>query len=398
MSKNILHNKSIGKPIVKKNYKENININGHVYSIYTDNRTKSSRIDVHHYKIGDLHRPWYFYGDINDKEMRNNNINNVSLIYDIKDEIIDLSKKNVNFTSYYYDETSPNMDYLVDTFKNEEQKELVICEKHYSKNANNLFFKNCELDDLRVFEGHHRLTALKRTKKILYARIYYSYNLNIPISIEKHYNSSYCEDLWNIYKKIFDEETMKPWFKLEQFNNLKSLAKYDILQKCINFILSLNINIKNGLDIGCAEGAYTYLFSKKLNILNMTGLDSEPSRIIRAFLSKYYYNLKNIDFRVEKIENFNYDKYDFISCLSVTHHLNNPMKIMEKICKNKKIVILENRIKNNTQEQKNNINNVISIKTFIDFNFTEELSKKLNMSFKLIGNMSDRYFYVLYKK
>ena len=168
--------------------------------------------------------------------------------------------------------------------------------------------------------------------------------------------------------------------------------------ECIKFALSLNIKIDNGLDIGCAEGAYTYFFANKLGISNMTGLDSEPARIIRGYLAKYFYNLKNINFRTDLIENFEYDNYDFISCLSVTHHLKEPMKTMEKICKNKKLIILENRVKDYTDDQKSNIENVCSIKDFIDEKFTHELADKLKMNYKFIGNEGDRYFYVMYGK
>jgi 2-polyprenyl-3-methyl-5-hydroxy-6-metoxy-1,4-benzoquinol methylase len=387
--------KKVGKPLVFKNYSENISINNHNYTIFTDNRTKSSRIDVHNYKIGDLHRPWYFYGSKN-REMSNTNTNNISLIYDIKDKVLYPNKQKIGITGFYY-----NINHYkcyTNLFTKDEQYELVICEKHFSNNANTLKFKNCELDDLRVFEGLHRVVSLSEINKHIFAKIYYSYNIDLPnIDIKKHYNSIYTKDLWNIYKNKFNRNSMLPWFKLEQFSNLASLPKYNILSKCMDFIQGLNITLNKGIDIGCAEGAYTYLFSKILKVKHMIGLDSEPARIIRGYLAKYYYNLQNIDFRTDLLESYNYDEYDFVSCLSVTHHLNNPMQIMEKICKNKKIIILENRIKKNTANQKKNINDVSSIKDFIDETFTERLSKKVNMSFKLIGNTGDRYFYVLFK-
>jgi len=396
----------VTEPNVEKNYTESILINDHNYTFYTDNRARSSRIDVQNYKIGDLHKPWYFYGDKNQKHLPNFNTNNFSLLYDIKDCIFDLSQTKIGFTSFHYTPNSKGFDKMVDTFTKEEQKELIVCEKHFSKNANNLKFKknffqkNSNLDDLRVFEGHHRVVALKKLKRKVHARVYYSYNIDGPtIDIPKHYNSPYNPELWNVYKKIFDKKSnAQPWFKLNQFKDLETSKKYNILTKCINFVLSLNIKLDNGLDIGCAEGVYTNLFSKKLQVKNMTGLDSEPARIIRGYLAKYYYNLQNINFRTELLENFNYDKYDFISCLSVTHHLDDPMTTMEKICKNKKIIILENRLKDNTNVQKKLIGDVCSIRDFIDDKFTQKLAEKINMDFKLIGNQGDRYFYVLYPK
>ena len=132
-------------------------------------------------------------------------------------------------------------------------------------------------------------------------------------------------------ERSFDKDIAQPWFKLSDFKNLELTPKYNILMECIKFAKSLDIKIDNGLDIGCAEGAYTYLFSNKFGVSNMTGLDSEPARIIRGYLAKYFFNLKNINFRTDLIENFKYDNYDFISCLSVTHHLKDPMKTMEKI-------------------------------------------------------------------
>jgi len=396
--------KKYPEPIVNKNFKEKIFINGNTYEIYTDNRAKSSRIDIHYYKIGDFHKPWYFYGDRKNKHLPNYDTNNFSLIYDIRNHIFDLEKNKIKFTSFSKTPDSKGMDKLIDVFREEDQQEYIICEKHFSKNANNLKFKknffkkNSELDDLRVFEGHHRLVAFEKLKRKIYARVYYSYNIDGPnIDIPKHYNSAYSPELWNVYKDIFNKDVAQPWFKLEQFKHLNTTPKFQILMKCIQFILSLNIKLNYGLDIGCAEGAYTYLFSKELGVAKMKGIDSEPARIIRAYLAKYYYNLENLDFKANEVETFDFEGYDFISCLSVTHHLEDPMNIMEKICKNKKIIILENRIKDNTETQSTQIKQVCSLKDFIDHNFTEKLSKKIGMNYKHIGNDGDRHFYVLYQ-
>ena len=393
-----IKNKTIGKPIVKEHSLETIQIGEHSYPIYTDNRTIKGRIDIHSKKIGDLWRPWYFFGDTTSDEMRNDTINDICLIYDIKDTIIDLSTNKVNFTSYYYDRKAKDMDYLVDILSREEQKELIICEKQFTNNATNLSFKECNSNDLRVFEGHHRVTALEILGRRAYARIYYSYNMTMPINIEHHYNSPYTSDLWNVYKNVFDPETMSPWFKLNQFNHINSLPKYNILMKCVEFALSQNISLDKGLDIGCAEGAYTYLFQDKLRVKHMTGLDSEPARIIRGYLAKYYYNLQNIDFITGMLEDFSYDDYDFISCLSVTHHLDNPLDVMEKICKNKKVVFLENRIVHSDNSHQSNVNDVCSIRQFIDKDFTAKLASRVNMEYKFIGNDGDRYFYVMFQK
>ena len=393
-----IKNKTIGKPIVKENSLETIQIGEHSYPIYTDNRTMKGRIDIHSKKIGDLWRPWYFFGDTTNDEMRNDTINDICLIYDIKDTIIDLSTNKVNFTSYYYDRTTKDMDYLVDILNREEQKELIICEKQFTNNATNISFKECNSNDLRVFEGHHRVTALEILGRRAYARIYYSYNMTMPINIEHHYNSPYTSDLWNVYKNVFDPETMSPWFKFDQFKHTNSLPKYNILMKCVEFALSQNISLDKGLDIGCAEGAYTYLFQDKLRVKHMTGLDSEPARIIRGYLAKYYYNLQNIDFITGMLEDFSYDDYDFISCLSVTHHLDNPLDVMEKICKNKKVVFLENRIVHSDNSHQTNVDSVCSIKQFIDKDFTSKLAQRVNMEYKLIGNEGDRYFYVMFQK
>lgn len=129
---NTMKNKTIGKPIVKENSLETIRIGEHSYPIYTDNRTMKGRIDIHSKNIGDLWRPWYFFGDTTNDEMRNDTINDICLIYDIKDTIIDLSANKVNFTSYYYDRTAKDMNYLVDILNIEEQKELIICEKQFT--------------------------------------------------------------------------------------------------------------------------------------------------------------------------------------------------------------------------------------------------------------------------
>ena len=109
-----MSNLVVGKPIAKKNFIENILINGHSYQVYTDNRTKSSRIDIHNYNIGDLHKPWYFYGDKKMKEMPNHNTNNISLIYDIKDQVFDLSNTKIGFTSFKYTPKSKGMENLID--------------------------------------------------------------------------------------------------------------------------------------------------------------------------------------------------------------------------------------------------------------------------------------------
>nr|QBK88382.1 MAG: methyltransferase [Mimivirus LCMiAC01] len=391
-----IKNKSISKPIVQKSFTENILINGHNYIIHTDNRTKESRIDTHYYKIGDLYRPWYYYGSSENKEFPDTSTNNIGLIYDIKDMV--LAPEDIKFTSFLNDSNDKQFQKYTHLFKTEEQTELIICEKHYSKNANTLEFKECSLDDLRVFEGHHRLMLLKKAGKKIYSRVYFVYNMKLPVDIKYHYDSVYDIELWNIYQKIFSKNNncFEPWFKLEMFKNLNRTPKYGMLQKCISFINTLNIKCKNGVDIGCAEGCYTYMFAKNLGI-NMIGIDSEPARIVRGHLAKYYYNLENVDFKASLIDDFTYDKYDFVSCLSVTHHLDDPFDTMLKILKNKKIVVLENRIKHGTKAQKDNIKNVCSIRNFIDENFTKNICSELGYNYKLIGNFGDRYFYVIYK-
>jgi len=216
-----------------------------------------------------------------------------------------------------------------------------------------------------------------------------------PFSAKNSYESNFSNILWKHYQT---EETKKPVFSLEQYQNPKLSTKYKYIIKCLEFIKSLQISLSLGIDIGCAEGLYTQLISKELNI-KMHGIDIEKARIIRALLAKNITKNSNIAFNVANWLSFDilkiYKNYDFCAALSILHHVNDMHDFLENISENKKVMIIEARVKNETKK----INSGSMIK-FHSLQNTVNTFKKLKFKHKLIevgGVEKDRHFFVLWK-
>lgn len=82
------------------------------------------------------------------------------------------------------------------------------------------------------------------------------------------------------------------------------------------------------LDIGCHSGKFTYEISKKIPKTKMYGIDISKEAI--EYAKKNY---KKISFKVARAEKlpFRNDAFDFITCLEVMEHIENPTLVLKEI-------------------------------------------------------------------
>lgn len=101
----------------------------------------------------------------------------------------------------------------------------------------------------------------------------------------------------------------------------------------------------NILEVGCANGAYTFEFSKLG--FKMTGLDLSEQNILEAQKRSVIYGISNISFIVGDAENMNIipnESFDGVLSISALRYVPNPQKAineMYRIMKNNKKIIID---------------------------------------------------------
>ena len=360
-----------------------------------DNRNVA-RKDVWLCSIGDLYKPWYYVKWANGgvKEPTKS----ICLVYDITEEEM-IPTKDILTTSFQLDPRGEHLSHYYS--KNLErdlaavgQKEAIVCLKHYNKDsgAKITFRDGAQIDSLRCYEGHHRLVTLEKMNKDVRAITYKLYDIDEPMDISKHYNSIYDDSFWSTFQT---KDNRKPWFPLQSFEKPQVTPKYQVLIKCFDFIKSLNKTFKKGIDIGCSEGAYTQLASKILDI-PMTGIDSEPGRIIRGLLSQigktHSIKYQVLNWTSDKAYE-TYNENDFLMALSITHHIENLEEFLQKALRTKQVAIIEARLRNQyTKINKGSIIGIHSREFFMD------ILQKIGMQYKHIQTIhGDRNFFVLWR-
>lgn len=352
------------------------------------------RIDPSPDMVGEIYQPWYFFKTQQISSPKN--IEQACLIY--KMERLSLDPNETPATSFL---KIPSKEHkkeylnpqLVESIKREGQQSAIICTKHYTSDApvNVGFLEDPKLEKIHVFEGHHRVIATSELKIPVIADVYYFYHMDLPINYNKYFNSSYDNSFWSPFQQ---PQHRSPWFSEENFLNLSTTYKSNHLDSCFKEILSKNLNLNNGIDIGCAEGAYSVHASEKLNI-PILGIDSEPGRIIRGQLMRHKHQF-NTKFMVSDWLKFkNYDSYDFAMLLSILHHVNagEEESFLENVLNNKKAAIIEVRISEQDRIIKSG-----SIKQIRTRSFYEALFSKLGFTYNFSSIKDDRAFYCIYKK
>ena len=362
-------------------------------NIKEDNR-RNQRIDPNHCGIGDLYRPWFFFDDPDTGST--SGTNHVCLIYNKYNAELDTA--DIHATSFLTDVRGEsrdeyNRDTLRESIKENGQLVPIVVTDHYTVNTNkpiDPLLNDPELNDLHCFEGHHRLVCCEELERKVKAEVYCLYHMDLPIDYSKHYNSNYSSSFWSDAQT---EDSKGVWFSEAAFDSLANDHKKEHLDLCLRFVRSLNLNLEHGIDIGCAEGAYSFWAAGKL-ANKMTGVDLELGRIVRGLIMRAKHKRIDVDFFSSPWGEVDYSPYDFAMGLSILHHMEDPAIFLHKVAKNKKAMILEVRMKD--QYQAINRGTVLGINTR---EYYEAIFKELGMKAKLIsGPLSpDRFFYVLWK-
>lgn len=369
--------------------------------VYRDNRNIGRR-DLQLCGIGDLYVPWYYYRDLGNHQTDTpRDIPNICLVVKVTHE------------SYAPEELYPSCFREMGTYVAEElkaslketgQQVAVDVIQHYGDDVPDAlrFIDGTSIRRPHVFEGHHRLAMLRELNLPVRTRTYHLYDMTEPLAeeqLEEHYRRPQGDDLWVTYRDLADKSHRKPWFQLNAMNDPSVLGKYRVLQACFQFLCSLNLQIRAGIDIGCAEGAFTLLASKVLSI-PMRGIDSEDTRILRAHLMRMYYNENTVDFRVQDWQDWDlirYGQYDFALALSITHHMESPEKFVKRLA-HMKAVILEVRIRDTNPSGPTQVPMWFQTrKEVLDMVAPYFQYKLINAADSELPDMDGREFYVLWK-
>lgn len=352
-----------------------------------DNRNLGRR-DLQLCRIGDIYVPWYYHKD--DGRAGNHvphDVHNVSLLFRITEEYISSEDVDELHQSYFTDVN--NYSEIWRESLEHGQQCVVDCVKHYGDYPRRLeFFDGSTVDQVHIYEGHHRVATLKEIGYGVNIRTYHLYDMHEPMDIEMHYNMPFNNSFWDT------QINRPPHFPWAHRNNPEQLDKFKMLMKCFEFINSLKIWLQRGIDIGCAEGAYTMLAMSNL-MIPMRGIDSEPGRILRALMArmKFYKMVAGSStFEVHNWNNpYDYHQFDFAMGLSITHHMTNPVKFFRHLA-HIKCGLFE--IRHSTDYHEIGIG---SVKRFQPKDEALAMFARYGFKHELIGNLGDRHFYVIWR-
>ena len=144
----------------------------------------------------------------------------------------------------------------------------------------------------------------------------------------------------NEYVKNNSDTFNRDW--LFEWGEFQSSYHSYLINNFVNSIENASIQKMSFLDIGCNEGYHT-IQSFKQGFKFATGIDIRADAINKANLMKNYYNLKNINFIKENIENLEGKivPHDISLVSGLMYHLTNPIETLETISiLTKKFVIL----------------------------------------------------------
>jgi len=369
-------------------------------TIRKDDRANGSRQDPNDCQIGDLYRPWYFYkygptgcpADV-DQLCLVYGVEHVSLIPEEVPCTSFLKKpKTIDISEYLGIGTHPpGTQSLAESISERGQEVPIVCTQHYTGDSpvNILFSEgNPDLSQIRCFEGHHRLVSCRKLGIEVTADVYKLFHLDRPVNWKKHYYSIYDDSFWSDYQT---EGSKQAWFSKEALSDAKTTAKYTHLSACFDFIKSEGITVTRGIDVGCAEGAYTFFAHRTLDC-EMQGIDSEPGRIVRGLLVRAEKGNKAVNFKSGSWLDENYANFDFGMALSILHHMapGEDKLFLENLLQNKKALIVE--VRHRPAYAAGGIGSIKGINTQ---EYYEALFQSFNVSYTHVATLSDRLFYVL---
>jgi hypothetical protein len=353
------------------------------------------RVDPNHCKVGDLYRPWFLIDDPSTGSK--GGTNHACLIY--KRSLETLDTRDVHATSFITDvrgdeRAEYNRDSLRQSIEADGQLARIICTRHYTADADSPIdplLNDPKLEGIHCFEGHHRLVCCEELGRPVEAEVYDLYHMDLPVDYRRHYHSNYGPTFWSHHQT---EQSKGVWFHESTFDNIRTAHKAAHLDRCFAFIQTLNVDLKRGIDIGCAEGAHTF-WAADILADHMTGMDLEPGRVIRGLLMRAKHERTDVDFFSSPWDDVDYSSYDFAMGLSILHHVDDPQRFLHKVSVNKKVMIFEVRLAVDEYRPVNR-GTIIGMNTR---SYYENLFRELGMKSKLVSGPldADRYFYVLWR-
>jgi len=144
----------------------------------------------------------------------------------------------------------------------------------------------------------------------------------------------------SVYIRTFLDDKMKQMKEFYEFNpfpdyDLDNSDIYDLQYSKSPFLHNLKRFIPDDaeiLDVGCGTGQLTIFlaFWKK----KVTGIDFSKSSISKARKLKKKFGVENVTFINTDLFDYNTNKkFDYIFCMGVLHHTENPKLGFQKLCK-----------------------------------------------------------------
>jgi SAM-dependent methyltransferase len=160
-------------------------------------------------------------------------------------------------------------------------------------------------------------------------------------------NKKLVEDKINQLREKGNEEWNHQYYLFDDIKtrdtDIKSLGynipKWERLDPIIEELINDSTTF---LDVGCSDGFFCINIAKK-NVEKVVGLDLDPLRIERSNFIKSFFNLDNVEFRVQNLYDvIGKESFDVVMGLGLLHRVPDIDDCISKICDaSNKFVIFE---------------------------------------------------------
>lgn len=169
------------------------------------------------------------------------------------------------------------------------------------------------------FRGHSKLLR-------------YDYHMNDLNTAAKIGKLAEAQD-W-IYRFILPDGSITPG---PAFKGDKNIAKTKVIQ-------SLRLENKNVLDVGCAEGMFSFYMAEEG--ANVTGIEVNSKRFAKAEFVRDQLSISNVEFilvNAEKPESWTSlnSRFEFGFCFSVIHRVSDPINLIANLSAKCETLVLE---------------------------------------------------------
>jgi len=162
-------------------------------------------------------------------------------------------------------------------------------------------------------------------------------------SLEKNLLIDKINNLTNDENKSWNHQYILPDNVKTRKSDINSsgynIPKWQRLEPIINELIKNN---KTFLDIGCSDGFFCINIAQK-NVEKVLGLDLDPLRIERSNFMKKFFNLDNVEFRVQDLYDIiGKESFDVTLGLGLLHRVPDIDECISRICDiSNKFVIFE---------------------------------------------------------